>query len=215
MNPWTASWLVIDTETTGPDPATCAVVELGAVRFEAGQPVRRRGTLINPGCPIPEEASAIHGITDAHVASAPRLEDVAERFLTHVQAADIIVGYNLYHYDAPVLARLIGRAWDDAVADKPLIDPLALVRMDHVGRWWKGKGRHKLTAVCERFGIEAPGKAHRASADCLMTGRLLWALRDYCTWEDAYEMSGVLWFQAQVQQREFEEWLARQPKETA
>src|SRR5690606_10984216 len=55
----------IDTETTGRDPAVDRVIEIGCVFYEGGQVVRRKSWLLNPECPIPQEASSVHGITDA------------------------------------------------------------------------------------------------------------------------------------------------------
>ncbi|GMV44031.1 MAG: hypothetical protein AMXMBFR64_57470 [Myxococcales bacterium] len=176
MNILDAKWLVIDTETTGPDPAVARIVELGAVPFDGGRAGQRMGTLINPGVPIPDAASAVHGISSADIRESPRLDEVDERFLAHVRSADVLVGYNFSHFDAPILQRSIGPRWDMAVVGKPVIDPLVIVRLDSVGRFWKGHGRHKLTSVCERLHIPRPPNAHRATADCLMTGALLWHL---------------------------------------
>ena len=65
---WAKSdWLVIDTETTGIDPTAARVVELAAVKFRNGEPTARHGMRLNPGIPIPNEATAIHKITDEDV----------------------------------------------------------------------------------------------------------------------------------------------------
>lgn len=67
-------WL--DTETTGTNAAVDGVVQFGAARFPPGQPPSVRTWLVNPGRPIPKEASEIHGITDAMVAGAPTLDQL-------------------------------------------------------------------------------------------------------------------------------------------
>ncbi|MGW7222446.1 exonuclease domain-containing protein [Streptomyces sp. NPDC054826] len=59
--------VVLDTETTGLDPEAC-VVELAVI---SGSGDVLLDTLVNPGRPIPADASEIHGITDEAVASAP------------------------------------------------------------------------------------------------------------------------------------------------
>ena len=65
--------LVVDTETTGLDPAKAWIVEFGALRLVGGRldlalPMHRR---VQPGEPIPPAVSRIHGIDDAAVADAP------------------------------------------------------------------------------------------------------------------------------------------------
>jgi exodeoxyribonuclease X len=66
-------FLVVDTETTGIDPATCRVVELAWVLADLEHVLTAGSTLVNPGCPIPPEASAVHHLVDEDVASAPTL----------------------------------------------------------------------------------------------------------------------------------------------
>lgn len=57
---------VVDTETTGIE-ATDKLVEVALVDIENGQIVRHDSTLVDPGLPIPPEASAVHHITDEMV----------------------------------------------------------------------------------------------------------------------------------------------------
>ena len=66
---------VIDTETTGLDPRADAIVELAwAIMRGDGTVLSADSTLINPGRPIPADASRIHGVLDHDVADAPTLE---------------------------------------------------------------------------------------------------------------------------------------------
>ena len=69
--------VVLDFETTGPDPKTCEPLEVAAARFEGGRCVAEYQTLLSPVEPIPPEATAIHGITDEMVDGQPTLADVA------------------------------------------------------------------------------------------------------------------------------------------
>jgi len=70
---------VLDTETTGLDPKKDAVVELAwAIMRGDGTVLSSDSTLINPGRPIPADASRIHGISDSDVAQAPILEQAVE-----------------------------------------------------------------------------------------------------------------------------------------
>lgn len=190
MNMHTATWAVVDTETTGPDPDTASIVEVAVALFRGGELLGEpRSWLVNPGCPIPDEAAAIHGISNEMVEGAPPFAVVLPELCAAIAAADILVGYNALHFDLPILEREAAAMWGvekaaegapaslwaAAAAGKPVVDPLVLVRHDSIGRYWKGQGRHRLGNVCARFGIDADG-AHRAGADVVMTGRLLWRL---------------------------------------
>ncbi|MFZ1017942.1 MAG: 3'-5' exonuclease [Candidatus Cybelea sp.] len=66
-------YAVVDVETTGFSPTRDHVVEIGCVLIDGDAVVYRWGTLVNPGIAIPEHATAIHGITDKMVATAPDL----------------------------------------------------------------------------------------------------------------------------------------------
>lgn len=175
--------LAIDTETTGPDPEEAIVVELGAYWCPKGFPsylqpdAVRFGTLINPGVPIPEGASRVHGIKDEDVAAKPFLHEVADRFLARVEAAHVLVAYN-HAYDFRVLERAMGDHWRAAVEGKIVLDPLTAIRSDRVGRFWRGKGRHKLDSVGQRFNLRRIGSGnHRASSDAALGLGVLYHLR--------------------------------------
>lgn len=209
---WSESdWLVIDTETTGVEPLTARVVELAAVSFRGGEPTARHGMLLDPGIPIPKEATAIHKITDGDVRGKPSLADVAVRFLGHVRAADVLVAYN-WPFDAAFLAAGCP-GWDEAIAGKVVLDPLVVVRFDAVGRYWPGAGRHQLEGVYRRLvGDELPGATHRASTDALMAGRILWALRGNLP-EDRHEASALIERERRRQSADYEAWKAQKRAE--
>lgn len=71
-----SNFLVMDTETTGVDPATCKVVEFAWVLTSLIGPLAAGTSLVNPGCHIPPEASAVHHLVDADVADEPPLAAV-------------------------------------------------------------------------------------------------------------------------------------------
>ncbi|KAJ1456414.1 ribonuclease H-like domain-containing protein [Pelagophyceae sp. CCMP2097] len=92
--------LSFDTETTGIDTAESRVVELGAVYF-------RGASRIGPQ----RRMFAVHGISDATVASSPSFLEVGPRFVQHlIRGPDVeqpepplLLGYNAVGYDAPLL----------------------------------------------------------------------------------------------------------------
>ena len=65
------TFCVVDLETTGESPATCAITEVGAVNLRGGECLGTFQTLVNPGLPIPPEITVLTGITTAMVVPAP------------------------------------------------------------------------------------------------------------------------------------------------
>lgn len=217
MQPWWAQKIVvIDFETTGVDPATCMPVEIACARVEGGKVVARHSQLIDPGCPIPAEAGAIHGITDEMVKDADEPSAAIRNALMMVDGYDCVpCGYNGQSYDRVVLHRFAGeddpRDIDMARQTQwPWIDPLVVIRI--VDKFIGGKGRHKLANVCARRRIEIKN-AHRALADVEATAALLF----HADLRKAYGDMTVLELlrrqlgHAEQQEREFQAWLAKQP----
>lgn len=170
---WDTPITVLDTETTGLPEAGGRCVEIAAVRFESGVPVARFSSLVNPGVPIPAEATAIHGIKDSDVAGKPTLSEVAGELLRVCRGA-VPCAYSAPFDRAILHAEITGQeclAFDPAQA---WIDVLVLVK--HFDRYVGGKGRHKLENACKRHGIELEG-AHRALADAIACGGLLRAFK--------------------------------------
>ena len=99
------SAVVLDTETTGLDVSQDRIVQIGAVRVEQGQvqPNETFATLVNPGMPIPPASTAIHGIDDAAVRSAPAFETVKPTFDAFIGDA-VIVGQSV-GFDLAILLR--------------------------------------------------------------------------------------------------------------
>ncbi len=218
-------WLILDTETTdldAPDNPAC-IVELGAVVMQEGRVLEHRSGLFNPGKSIDPRAAEVHGITDAMVANRPRITAPNPKTgRTPLQGIDAlaakwgctaIVGYNLIAFDIPILRRELGFGFDALEgAIGCTVDPLVVVRLDQVGRFWKGTGRHKLTAVADRFDLNAPEpgmliQAHRASWDCVLAGRVLWHLRDHLP-TDAYEAHKLCGSKGAEQRRDLDAYWA-------
>jgi len=91
---------IVDTETTGTDPAADKVIELAVVVFEychatgvVGRVLGSYDGLEDPGVPIPPSSTAIHGITDAMVAGR-RIDDAA--VATLLQGVGLVIAHNRY-----------------------------------------------------------------------------------------------------------------------
>lgn len=154
-------FVVIDLETTGIALNRSKIVELSAVRFQDFEPIEIFSTLINPQKPIPEDATAVNGITDDMVKDAPTLSQVAQQFIDFV-GKSTVVGHNVL-FD---LRHLYHNGIDLSDNKKYCTYTLAkkVVKRSDVRNY-------KLTSLCDYFNILV-STAHRASYDCIYTGYL-------------------------------------------
>lgn len=176
--PWIhASMVVIDFETTGLDPNHDRVLEMGLICVDAGQVTERYNWLINPGMSVPEEARAIHGISDEDLAQAPTFEAILPEVL-RVIGQRIPVAYNA-DFDRRFLHAEFART-SLAKSQSPLAPALRpeLIWIDPFVWVWEfqkyEKGK-KLSDVCARLGISLE-RAHRAAGDAEATAHVLLAL---------------------------------------
>jgi DNA polymerase-3 subunit epsilon len=98
-----------DLETTGTDIATDRIVQIGLIRVETDGSRRSFEALVNPQRPIPQQATAVHGIKDADVADKPTLAQLAGEILRFFAGADV-AGYNSVSFDLPLLLEELARA---------------------------------------------------------------------------------------------------------
>lgn len=92
----------IDLETTGINLGTDRIVEIAIVKIlPDGSRIQKR-KLVNPGVPIPESASEVHGITDEMVKDAPTFKQLAQELKQILDGCDL-AGYNSNRFDIPLL----------------------------------------------------------------------------------------------------------------
>ncbi|MCL4186074.1 MAG: DNA polymerase III subunit epsilon [Rhodobacteraceae bacterium] len=156
--------IVLDTETTGLEPAEGhRIVEIGAVELLNHLPT---GTTfhayLNPERPMPPEAEAVHGLTDAFLADKPRFRDEAGRFLSFIGEARLVIhnaAFDLRFLNAELTAS--GHA---EIGWARVVDTLALARQRFPG------SPASLDALCRRFGVDNAGRALHGA---LLDSRLL------------------------------------------
>lgn len=181
---WAKKLAVFDLETTGLDLATARIVTACVVLIdEHGQVASQElEWLANPGVPIPEQASNVHGVTDeiANTRGRPAQEVVAEilEALRGYFAEGIpVVAYNA-PYDFTILqAEALRYSLSPVESPKPVMDPLILDRQLDKYR----AGKRNLEVVAAHYGVSL-SDAHNATADAVAAGRVLQAIaRKYQT----------------------------------
>ena len=104
--------IFFDLETTGTDIMRDRIVEISMIKVMPDGSDIQRTVRVNPGCPIPAEATAIHHITDADVADKPAFREIAPALAESFAGCDI-AGFNSNRFDIPLLDAEFERAGID------------------------------------------------------------------------------------------------------
>jgi DNA polymerase III subunit epsilon len=88
------TFCVIDVETTGGGPETCALTEVAAAKFRGGECLGTFATLVDPCDTIPPFITALTGISDEMVRHAPSVPGVLPAFVEFVHGS-VLVGHNV------------------------------------------------------------------------------------------------------------------------
>lgn len=118
-----------DIEATGLDVGTDRIISIALVRYAPTaekRPPEQRYYLLNPGRNIPPESTQIHGITDEKVRLCPTFDRIADELGLFLEGADL-GGYNLVHFDIPILQNEFRRVDIPFSVDRRrVIDPQAI-----------------------------------------------------------------------------------------
>ena len=214
---------VIDFETTGISPYDSKAVEMAIVHLDLGMGNAEvvYNERFNPGIPIPEGASNVHGI---YTKDVQECSTFGESFVNIMGLLEnrVLAAYNL-SYDWTVLNCEYRKSitWHpDEVQRNPFGNQFfglcGLVMAKSIDTTSRGSGYHRLSNVCERRGISLDN-AHSAGADALATAVLLERLlkevterygrfptvRDFWAWQKSCAMS---------QERGLRDWLREKGK---
>lgn len=152
--------VVLDIEATGLDVASDRIISIGMVAVDPDGPTCRMEEVLNPGIPIPAEATKIHGYTDEMVSRRYTFKQRATTIYAFLADADL-AGFNIHNFDLPLLWEEFHRAgidWD--LSDVNVIDAGAL---------FKKREPRTLEAAVRRYcGREHVG-AHDALEDASAT----------------------------------------------
>jgi len=156
-------FVAFDLETTGTRPQEDMIVEIGAVLFDGSRALKAYGSLVDPGRPIPADASAVNGITDEMVRGKPRIADVLGEF------ADFCGSLPLVAHNAPFDFKFLLHDIQTLRAKAPsgvVLDTLPLAR-----KVFPGLPNYRLWTLVRHFNFPS-GTFHRAEEDSSYCGLL-------------------------------------------
>lgn len=161
-------YIAFDVETTGLSPYNDRIIEVGAVLFEKGTPVKKYGTLVNAKVNIPPAASTVNHITNQMIKDAPSEKEVYENLIDFLgdalQGKTAICAHNA-KFDMDFLSETFKRLGYNAKIC--YVDTLPLSR-----NLVKGLVNYKQNTVADYFNLYNPN-AHRAESDAEICGSIL------------------------------------------
>ncbi|HYI89189.1 MAG TPA: DNA polymerase III subunit epsilon [Beijerinckiaceae bacterium] len=139
--------IVLDTETTGTDPAGDRIVEIGCVELLNYIPTGRTfHVYVNPQRPVSQGALQVHGLSDSFLADKPVFAAVAPDFMEFVREARLVI-HNAA-FDVGFLNAELGRCGHPVLEADRAACTLSLARRKHPG------ASNSLDALCSRYGID-------------------------------------------------------------
>ncbi|MDP2788278.1 MAG: DNA polymerase III subunit epsilon [Pseudomonadota bacterium] len=164
--------IVLDTETTGLDPAQGhRVIEIGALEI-----LNRRITgatyhvYLNPERDIDAGALNVHGLSREFLSDKPRFADVAAEFLDFVRDAELVI-HNA-PFDIGFLNAELVRLEDGPMKQYcGVLDTLKLAKTLHPGQ------KNNLDALCRRYFVDNAGRTfHGALLDAQLLAEVYLAM---------------------------------------
>lgn len=159
--------IVFDLETTGLDLVNDRIIQISYIKIHPDGKEERNNIFVNPGKPIPQDVTALTGISDDDVKDSPLFKDIAVKLSENFRNCDF-AGFNSNHFDIPMLAEEFLRAGIDFDFSRcRLIDAQTIFH--------KMERRNLAAAYkfyCGRK-MEEDFSAHRADQDTEATYRVL------------------------------------------
>ncbi|MEM7226841.1 MAG: DNA polymerase III subunit epsilon [Pseudomonadota bacterium] len=154
--------VVLDTETTGLDPAAGhRLVEIACLELHNRVPTGEHfQAYLNPERDMPEEAFKIHGLSSEFLADKPRFAQVVEEFIAFVGEAPLVI-HNA-EFDLRFINAELKRMERPSIGPgHKVIDTIAIARRRFPG------SPASLDALCRRFEIDNSARTlHGALLDC-------------------------------------------------
>lgn len=149
--------IVLDTETTGLDPANGhRLVEIACLELSNHIPTGRRYQLyLNPDRDVPADAAAVHGLTSEFLADKQRFGDIVEKLLEFIGDAPLVI-HNA-EFDMRFLNAELTRAGRPGIDFTRAVDTLLLARQKFPG------APVSLDALCKRFAVDNSGRSYHGA----------------------------------------------------
>jgi DNA polymerase-3 subunit epsilon len=178
------TFCVIDVETTGGGPETCALTEVAAAKFRGGECLGTFATLVDPCDSIPPFITALTGISDDMVRNAPSVPGVLPAFVEFVRGA-VLVGHNVA-FDLAFLNAAL-ETNERPPLDNLIVDTLALARrlVD------ADVPNCRLATLASGLALEHR-PAHRALDDVMATADLLHRLIEDATGFGVFQLGQLV-----------------------
>lgn len=161
--------IFFDLETTGVNITKDRIVEISYIKVFPNGQEQEKTIRVNPGMPIPPEATAIHHITDEDVKDKPLFKDMAKD-LSHVFEGCDIAGFNSNRFDIPLLMEEFLRAGVNFdISKRKFIDIQTIFHKME---------QRTLVAAYKFYCNKDLNDAHSASADTRATYEVLKAQLD-------------------------------------
>jgi DNA polymerase-3 subunit epsilon len=165
--------IILDTETTGLDPAQGhRIIEIAGVEIHNRRLTGNRfHRYVNPGRASDDAALQIHGLTTEFLSDKPRFGEIAEEFLAFVHGAELVI-HNAAFDIAFINHELRLLARDPIHACCPSVtDTLKLAREMHPGK------RNGLDSLCDRYQIDNSARTlHGALLDAQLLAEVYLAM---------------------------------------
>lgn len=155
-----------DLETTGINIVTDRIIEISYVKVHPNGKEESKTRRINPEMHIPEESTAIHGITDDDVKDCPTFKAVAKSLAAQIEGCDL-AGYNSNRFDIPLLAEEFLRAGVDIDLNKRKFVDVQTI--------FHKMEQRTLSAAYKFYCNKNLENAHTAEADTMATYEILQA----------------------------------------
>lgn len=152
------SYVSIDLETTGLNPKTDKITEIGAVRVIDGERRETFAALVNPGRRLEPRIVELTGLTDQELADAPYIEEILPDALDFIGDLPLLGHSVLFDFSFLKKAAADSRL----TFEKQAVDTLKIAR-----KYLAGLEHRSLDFLCAHYRI--PHQAHRALADAEAT----------------------------------------------
>jgi DNA polymerase-3 subunit epsilon len=160
--------IFFDTETTGTSTTKDRMVQLAAYKkkslYAPSNDAIMKCMLINPAMPIPEAATAVHGITTDMVKDRPTFKQFAKAAFEFFQGCNV-AGHNVRDFDVPLLSEEFARygyVWPDK--EVKIFDTLRIFRIEE---------KRDLASALKFYTGEKMEGSHDAGNDTIAACKIL------------------------------------------